>query len=184
MTFTQLSIEGLVIIEPRVFEDERGFFMETYNKEAFAEKGIDVNFVQDNHSSSTAKILRGMHYQLPPFAQDKLVRVVQGEVYDVAVDLRKGSPTFGKWEGVTLSAENKKMFFVPKGFAHGFLVLSETAGFVYKVTNLYAKESEGGMVWNDPDANIDWPISDPVLADRDANLPKLSELTLLPENWG
>jgi len=183
MEFKQLSIDGLVVIEPRVFEDDRGFFLETYNKKTFAENGIDVEFVQDNHSFSTSKILRGMHYQLPPFAQDKLVRVVQGVVHDVAVDLRKNSPTFGRWEGVELSAENKKMFFVPKGFAHGFLVLSETADFVYKVTNLYSKESEGGIVWNDSDVNIDWPISDPILADRDANLPKLSELTDLPESW-
>lgn len=184
MLFKNLSIDGLVVIEPQVFEDERGFFMESYNKKTFAENGIVVDFVQDNHSFSTSKILRGMHFQRPPFAQDKLVRVTSGKVYDVGVDLRKGSPTFGKWEGVELTAKNKKMFFVPKGFAHGFLVLSDTADFQYKVTNFYDKESEGGLVWDDEQVAIDWPIEDPILAERDKNLPTLTELKdNLPDSW-
>jgi dTDP-4-dehydrorhamnose 3,5-epimerase len=182
MDFRKLSIDGLVVIEPQVFEDERGFFMETYQKEKFAENGIEVDFVQDNHSFSVTNILRGMHYQLPPFAQDKLVRVVQGEVFDVAVDLRVDSETFGEWEGVKLSAENKRQFFIPKGFAHGFLVLSDSAHFVYKVTNFYNKESTGGVVWNDQEIGIEWPADEPVLNERDQDLPKLSDLKL-PNNW-
>lgn len=186
MTFKQLSLNGLYLIEPQVFADDRGFFMETYNKKIFAENGIDVDFVQDNHSRSSLGVLRGLHFQKPPFAQDKLVRVTSGEVLDIAVDIRSNSPTFGKWEATHLSAENKNMFFVPKGFAHGFYILSETVDFEYKVSNFYSKESEGGIVWNDPDLNISWfASSEPILSEKDQILPKFSEIKeeLLKINW-
>lgn len=168
MKFIKLDIPGLVLIEPSVFSDERGFFMESYNRKVFAENGIDMEFVQDNHSRSSKGVLRGLHFQKPPFAQDKIIRVTKGEVYDVAVDIRPQSPTFGKWSGVVLSEENKKMFFIPAGFAHGFLVLSDVADFQYKCSNFYSKESEGGILWNDPDLNIDWPkLDNIILSDKD-----------------
>ena len=151
------GIEGLYVIEPAVFGDARGYFMETYNYNDFKEAGLDHVFVQDNQSASTKGVLRGLHYQIN-YPQDKLVRVVSGEVYDVAVDLREGSKTFGKWFGVRLSAENKKQFFIPKNFAHGFLVLSDTAEFCYKVTDFYHPDDEGGIMWNDPEIGIDWPL--------------------------
>lgn len=151
------SIEGLKIITPSVFGDDRGYFMETYNYNDFAAAGIDVKFVQDNQSASKKGVLRGLHFQIN-YPQDKLVRVIKGEVYDVAVDLRKGSPTFGKYHGVLLSEENKKQFFVPKGFAHGFVVLSDYAEFCYKVTDFYHPGDEGGLMYNDPDINVAWPI--------------------------
>jgi len=175
MNFTKTKIEGLTIIEPSVFADDRGFFMETYSKKVFAENGIDVEFVQDNHSQSTKGVLRGLHFQKAPFAQDKLIRCTRGEVFDVAVDLRPDSATFGKWEGIVLSEENKKMFFIPKGFAHGFLVLSDVADFQYKCSNLYNKESEGGLLWNDPTIAIDWPKLDIdyILSDKDKIWPEL-----------
>ena len=154
---TTCEIEGLKIIEPTVHGDERGYFMETYNYNDFKEAGIDVEFVQDNQSSSCKGVLRGLHFQIN-YPQDKLVRVVSGEVYDVAVDLREGSPTFGKWYGVLLSAENKKQFFIPKNFAHGFLVLSESAEFVYKCSDFYHANDEGGLLWSDPDIGVKWPI--------------------------
>ena len=154
---TTCEIEGLKIIEPTVHGDERGYFMETYNYNDFKEAGIDVEFVQDNQSSSCKGVLRGLHFQIN-YPQDKLVRVVSGEVYDVAVDLREGSPTFGKWYGVLLSAENKKQFFIPKNFAHGFLVLSESAEFVYKCSDFYHANDEGGLLWSDPDIGVEWPI--------------------------
>lgn len=176
MRFAATSIKDLFVIEPMVFEDERGFFLESYNKKEFADNGIDVEFVQDNHSRSSKDILRGLHFQKPPFAQDKLVRVTKGEVLDVAVDIRRDSPTFGKWAKVLLSEQNKKMFFVPKGFAHGFLVLSETADFLYKVTNYYNKDSEGGIIWNDPDLKIDWGIDEPILSEKDLILPRFQNL--------
>ena len=152
-----MVIEGLHVIEPTVFNDERGYFMETYNQNDFKEAGLNMVFVQDNQSSSRKGVLRGLHFQIN-YPQDKLVRVVSGEVFDVAVDLREGSPTYGQWYGVLLSAENKKQFFIPKGFAHGFLVLSEHAEFVYKCSDFYHPNDEGGLIWNDPDIGVEWPI--------------------------
>ena len=151
------GIKGLKVVAPTVFGDARGYFMETYNYNDFKEAGIDVEFVQDNQSSSHKGVLRGLHFQIN-YPQDKLVRVVNGEVFDVAVDLREGSETYGKWFGVVLSAENKKQFFIPKGFAHGFLVLSEHAEFVYKCSDFYHPNDEGGLIWNDPDIGVEWPI--------------------------
>ena len=154
---TACDIEGLYVIEPAVFHDERGYFMETYNQNDFREAGLNMVFVQDNQSASKKGVLRGLHFQIN-YPQDKLVRVVAGEVYDVAVDLRKGSKTYGKWFGVLLSAENKKQFFIPKNFAHGFLVLSDHAEFAYKCTDFYHPNDEGGLSWRDPDINVQWPI--------------------------
>ena len=151
------EIEGLKIITPTVFGDERGYFVETYNYNDFKEAGIPEVFVQDNQSASKKGVLRGLHFQIN-FPQDKLVRVVRGEVYDVAVDLREGSPTFGKWKGVLLSAENKKQFFIPKNFAHGFLVVSDYAEFCYKCTDFYHPNDEGGLKYDDPDIGVEWPI--------------------------
>ena len=174
--FIQTKIAGLVVVEPDVFTDDRGFFMESYNQQVFAQNGIDVNFVQDNHSQSTKCVLRGLHFQKPPFAQDKLIRCTRGEVFDVAVDLRPGSVTFGQYESVVLSETNKTMFFIPKGFAHGFLVLSDIADFQYKCSNFYHKESEGGLFWNDPDLNINWPqLDNLILSDKDKLWPTLKE---------
>lgn len=154
---TKCDIEGLFIIEPQVFGDKRGYFMETYNENDFREAGLDMKFVQDNQSSSTKGVLRGLHYQ-KKFPQGKLVRAIRGTVFDVAVDLRKGSSTFGKWFGVELSEENKKQFYIPEGFAHGFLVLSDEAEFCYKCTEFYHPEDEGGIIWNDPDIGVEWPL--------------------------
>ncbi len=151
------EIEGLKIITPTVFGDERGYFMETYQYEDFKAAGIDVTFVQDNQSASKKGVLRGLHFQIN-YPQDKLVRVISGEVYDVAVDLRKGSPTYGQWHGELLSAENKKQFFIPKDFAHGFLVLSDYAEFCYKCTDYYHANDEGGLLWSDPEIGVKWPI--------------------------
>jgi dTDP-4-dehydrorhamnose 3,5-epimerase len=178
MTFENLNINGLVVVTPRVFGDDRGFFLESYNRKEFAENGIDVDFVQDNHSRSIKGVLRGLHFQKPPFAQDKLVRVTQGAVWDVAVDIRPDSPTFGQWEGVTLSEENKKMFFIPKGFAHGFIVLTDIVDFQYKCSNFYSKESEGGVLWNDPDLAVKWPhVDDMILSDKDKTWPLLKNIS-------
>ena len=165
------GIEGLKIIEPSVYGDNRGYFMETYNYNDFAKAGIDCQFVQDNQSASTKGVLRGLHFQLN-FPQDKLVRVVHGEVFDVAVDLREDSKTFGKWYGVALSSENKKQFFIPKNFAHGFVVLSEYAEFAYKCTDFYHPNDEGGLAWNDPDIGVAWPIP----ADMELNLSDKDKL--------
>ena len=169
MEATPLAIPEVILFEPTVFTDERGFFFESFNHKKFEEAvGYSVNFVQDNHSKSTKGVLRGLHYQLPPKAQGKLVRVTQGEVFDVAVDIRKNSPTFGKWVGEKLSAENKKQLWVPEGFAHGFLTLSETAEFLYKVTNYYSKEYERSIIWNDPNIGIDWTLQEqPQLSEKD-----------------
>ncbi len=167
--FIKTSIDGVIIVEPTAYGDNRGYFMETYQKEDFIKGGIAVDFVQDNQSMSTKGVLRGLHFQ-KQFSQSKLVRCIKGEVFDVAVDLREGSPTFGKWEGVVLSAENKRQFFIPKDFAHGFLVLSDEAEFVYKVDDFYHPNDEGGLMWNDPDIGIDWPISEDMeinLSDKD-----------------
>ncbi|MGL4911594.1 MAG: dTDP-4-dehydrorhamnose 3,5-epimerase [Romboutsia sp.] len=156
--FIKTTIKDLYIIEPTVFGDNRGYFMESYNKKDFNAFGLNMNFVQDNESKSKKGVLRGMHFQTE-FPQGKLVRVTEGVVFDVAVDLRKDSPTYKMWEGVTLSAENKKQFYIPEGFAHGFLVLSETATFNYKCTNFYMPEYDSGFIWNDIDINIKWPIN-------------------------
>ena len=157
ITVETCDIEGLKVVIPTVFGDARGYFVETYNYNDFKEAGIDCVFVQDNQSASKKGVLRGLHFQIN-FPQDKLVRVIKGEVFDVAVDLRKGSPTFGQWHGVLLSEENKKQFFVPKGFAHGFLVLSDYAEFCYKVTDFYHPNDEGGLMYNDPAIGVNWPI--------------------------
>ncbi len=174
--FVNTNIDGLIIIEPSVFKDDRGFFLESYNQKVFADNGIDVNFVQDNHSSSTQGVLRGLHFQKPPFSQDKLIRCSRGEVFDVAVDLRPNSVTFGQWESLILSEDNQKMFFIPQGFAHGFLVLSDIADFQYKCSNFYHKESESGLIWNDPDLNINWPqVNNLILSDKDKLWPSLKD---------
>lgn len=163
------EIEGLKVITPQVFEDSRGFFMETYHKQQFIDAGIDVEFVQDNQSASTKNVLRGLHFQ-KEFPQDKLVRAIKGAVYDVAVDLRPGSRTFGKWFGVELSEQNKKQFFIPKGFAHGFYVLTDYAEFAYKCTDFYHPNDEGGIAFDDPDIGVEWPFEkkeDLILSDKD-----------------
>ncbi len=175
--FIKTSIDGVIIVEPTAFGDSRGYFMETYQEQDFIAGGIDVKFVQDNQSMSTKGVLRGLHFQ-KQFSQSKLVRCIRGEVFDVAVDLRKGSPTFGKWEGVVLSAENKRQFFIPKNFAHGFLVLSDEAEFVYKVDDFYHPNDEGGLMWNDPEIGIEWPIEEGMeinLSDKDKIHPPFSE---------
>ena len=176
MKFTRLEIPDLVLIEPKVFGDDRGFFYESFNRQVFAQGvGADPDFVQDNHSRSSRGVLRGLHYQIQQ-AQGKLVRVVQGRVFDVAVDLRRASPTFGQWVGAELSGENKHMLWVPAGFAHGFVTLSDTAEFLYKTTDYYAPAHERSILWNDPEIGIEWPIDfEPSLAAKDAAGQRLSE---------
>ena len=176
ITVETCHIEGLKVITPTVFGDERGYFMETYNFNDFKEVGIDMEFVQDNQSASKKGVLRGLHFQIH-YPQDKLVRVIKGEVFDVVVDMREGSKTYGKWFGVRLSEENKKMFFIPKGFAHGFLVLSDYAEFVYKCTDFYHPNDEGGVIWNDDEIGIEWPIEEGMeltISDKDTKWGKLS----------
>lgn len=173
MFFHPMEIPGVVVIEPKIFRDARGFFMETYHAEKFREAGIDLPFVQDNHSRSTRNILRGLHIQVP-YAQGKLVRVIEGEIYDVAVDVRLGSPHFGKSVAVFLSAEKGNQLYIPPGFAHGFCVTSEIAQVQYKCTALYHPEAEFSIAWNDPELAIDWPIRDPILSDKDRNAPRLN----------
>ena len=175
-TFEKTFIEGIYIITPKVFGDSRGYFMETYKQSDFEEAGICCQFLQDNQSKSHKGVLRGLHFQ-KTHPQAKLVRVIKGEVYDVAVDLRKNSPTYGKYVGTTLSEENKKQFFIPRGFAHGFLVMSDEAEFVYKCDNLYHPEDEGGLIYNDKTVNIDWPTNfDLILSDKDKNFPDFEHL--------
>tara|TARA_B110000503_G_C6876126_1_gene300702 strand:+ start:49 stop:585 length:537 start_codon:yes stop_codon:yes gene_type:complete len=177
MNVVKTKLHDCVIVEPKVFGDERGFFLETFQAERYAAlAGITLPFVQDNHSRSSNAVLRGLHYQKTN-PQGKLVRVVSGEVYDVAVDIRHGSLTFGQWEGVILSEENKRQLWVPPGFAHGFLVLSDTADFEYKCTDYYDPSDEGSVLWNDPDLDIRWPISTPILSEKDANADRLVVLT-------
>jgi dTDP-4-dehydrorhamnose 3,5-epimerase len=177
MNVVQTAIPDVLILEPKVFGDDRGFFMESFNQKQFDEiVGRHVDFVQDNHSKSSKGVLRGLHYQLNPNAQAKLVRCVVGEVFDVAVDIRRSSATFGKWVGVRLSADNKRQFWIPEGFAHGFVVLSETAEFVYKTTNYYAPESDRGLLWSDPFIGIDWQgITAPLLSDKDSKQLRLQD---------
>lgn len=173
MDFSKTPIEGLLVLTPKVFTDNRGYFYESYNRRTLAEVGITAEFVQDNESFSAQNTLRGLHFQKPPFAQAKLVRVLEGTVWDVAVDLRRASPTFGQWFGVELSGENKKQFFIPRGFAHGFSVLSPTAKFAYKCDNYYNKASEGAVRFDDPELAIDWKIdlSKAVLSEKDLQNP-------------
>ncbi len=177
MNIIDTKIPDVKIIEPNVFGDERGFFFESFNQQQFeAAVGYPVNFIQDNHSKSSKRVLRGLHYQLPPHAQGKLVRCVVGEVFDVAVDIRQSSPTFGQWVGVHLTAENKRQLWIPEGFAHGFVTLSETAEFLYKTTNYYAPQSEGSIRWDDPQVGIEWPIeNDVILSEKDQEAVSLIE---------
>ena len=173
--FTRLEIPDLVLIKPKIISDTRGFFTETYQRSAFHEQGITESFVQDNLSRSTYASLRGMHYQIDPSAQGKLVSCLKGDIFDVAVDIRNGSPTFGKWVGVRLTDDNRHMLYIPPGFAHGFCVLSDQADFMYKVTNEYAPACERGIIWNDPAIGIVWPITEPILSEKDTLLPELHQ---------
>lgn len=178
ITVTRCEIEGLCVIEPKVFYDDRGYFVETYNQNDFKEEGLDMIFVQDNQSMSTRGVLRGLHFQ-KEHPQGKLVRVLRGKVFDVAVDLRKTSETYGQWFGVELSAENKKQFYIPEGFAHGFLVLSDEAEFAYKCTDFYHPGDEGGIIWNDPDIGIQWPIAEDmelILSEKDTKWGRIAGL--------
>jgi dTDP-4-dehydrorhamnose 3,5-epimerase len=175
MQVSRTALSGVVIIEPTVHRDERGFFLETYHAARFAEHGITATFVQDNHSRSRRGTLRGLHWQQER-PQGKLVRVIEGAIYDVAVDIQRGSPTFGHWIGVTISADDFRQIYIPPGFAHGFCVVSDVAQVEYKCTALYDPASERGLIWNDPDVGIEWPIADPVLSERDKGHPRLAEL--------
>jgi dTDP-4-dehydrorhamnose 3,5-epimerase len=177
MPFKPTNLSGLLIFEPKIFEDSRGYFFESYNENIFKDQGIDIKWVQDNQSSSEYGVIRGLHYQLPPFAQSKLVRVLRGKILDVAVDIRKGSPTYGKSFSIELSAKNKRQLLIPKGFAHGFSVLSKNAEVMYKCDSFYSKESEGGIVYNDAELSIDWKIDlkDAIVSDKDKLLPTLAQ---------
>lgn len=177
------ELPGVLILEPKVFGDDRGFFMEMFHEKRYADAGIRGPFVQDNYSRSAKGILRGLHFQEPQ-AQGKLVQVLAGAVYDVAVDVRRGSPTFGKWVAVELSTDNRRQLWIPPGFAHGFCVLSESADFHYKCTALYSPETERGVLWNDPDLGIPWPVSAPLLSGKDAKAPRLKDATVLPAYAG
>lgn len=175
MKLSETKLAGVLIIEPAIYGDARGFFMETWSQKRYAKAGLPASFVQDNLSFSVQGTLRGLHFQ-HPHPQGKLVYVLQGEVFDVAVDIRHGSPTFGQWEGVALSADNKRQLYIPEGFAHGFCVTSETALFAYKCTDLYNPQTEGGIIWNDPDLGIAWPDVVPILSEKDQNYPTLKQL--------
>ena len=177
MEVFETALPGIMILEPKVFGDARGFFLETWNRARYEQAGIAADFVQDNLSFSGKGILRGLHFQNPN-AQGKLVQVIQGEVYDVAVDIRRGSPTFGKWVGITLSADNRRQVFIPAGFAHGFCVTSDHALFSYKCTDFYNPEAEISIIWNDPDIAIDWPVTEPELSQKDRLANRLSQLPL------
>ena len=178
MEVIKTAIEGVVILEPRIFKDVRGYFFESFSQREFEEKVCETTFVQDNESRSCYGVLRGLHFQKPPFAQSKLVRVINGAVLDVAVDIRKGSPTFGQYISVELTGENHRQFFIPKGFAHGFAVLSEEVIFQYKCYNFYSPEYEGAITWDDPDLNIDWhiPVNKIILSEKDRRHPRLNEI--------
>ena len=175
MIFNSVEIEGLSIIDPNIFEDDRGYFFESYNKEIFHNNGITDLFVQDNQSKSQKNVLRGLHFQLPPYSQAKLVRVIQGSVLDVVVDLRKASKTYGKHFSIVISAENRKMFFIPEGFAHGFLTLEDNTIFSYKCSNVYHSESEDSILWNDEQINIEWGIENPILSGKDSESQNFNE---------
>lgn len=170
MEIRETKLSGLIILEPKVFGDKRGSFMETYNRETFARLGLDMTFVQDNESVSTKGVLRGIHFQRPPFAQGKLVRVVSGRALDYAVDLRRNSPTYGQYACVELSGRNKRMMYLPEGFAHAFLSLEDDTVFNYKCTNFYNKQSEDGLLWSDKDLGIEWPVDNPILSEKDLRL--------------
>ena len=174
--FKRLEIPDVILITPKVFIDERGFFMETYQKGEFAKAGITGEFVQQNHSKSVKGVLRGLHYQKEPYAQAKLVRCIKGEIFDVAVDIRRESDTFGKYVSAMLSEENKSMLYIPRGFAHGFEVLSRKAEVVYNVDNIYSKNNESGIIWDDPHISIDWPIKNPVLSNKDRDWHNIKEV--------
>lgn len=174
--FKRLEIPDVILITPKVFTDERGFFMEIYQKGEFAKVGITGEFVQQNHSKSVKGVLRGLHYQKEPYAQAKLVRCIKGEIFDVAVDIRKNSPTFGKYVFAILSEENKNMLYIPRGFAHGFEVLSDEAEIIYSIDNIYAKESESGIIWNDPSIKINWPIKSPILSEKDKKWSNINQI--------
>ena len=176
MNIIETKIPGLKIIEPKVFGDERGYFLESYNANAFSEAGLETTYLQDNESRSGKGVLRGLHFQEPPYAQGKLVRVVRGAMLDVSVDIRIGSPTYGHWEAVELSEHNKRMLWVPPGFAHGVATLEDDTILVYKCTNVYNKASENSIRWNDPELNIDWGIIDPVISDKDKTAPMFNQL--------
>ena len=178
MKFLKTDIPGVIIVEPTVFSDNRGYFLESFNKKNFEDNISKINFVQDNESKSSRGVLRGLHFQTPPFAQAKLVRCVKGSVLDVAVDIRKGSPTYGKHVSIELSEDNKKQLYIPRGFAHGYSVLSESAIFAYKVDNNYAPECDAGILWKDPDLNIQWGVNndDILISKKDSKLPSFSEL--------
>lgn len=176
MNITQTSLRDLLVIEPKVFEDDRGYFFESWNKAVFEEKGLYLNFIQDNQSLSSKGVLRGLHFQNPPYAQGKLVRVIQGSVMDVAVDIRKASLTYGEYFSIILSGKNKKSVWIPPGFAHGFVTLEDDTVFTYKCTDVYNKESEGSILWNDKDLNIDWGMENPIVSDKDAASPTFEML--------
>jgi len=173
--FIKCDLPGVVIVAPRVFEDERGFFLETYKKTDFIENGIDIEFHQDNHSLSAKHVLRGLHYQTPPAGQAKLVRVIRGAAWDVAVDIRRDSATFKKWFAVELSEANKKMLYIPEGFAHGFVALTDDTHLIYKCSREYSPENDAGIIWNDPGIGIEWPVGNPLLSEKDKVLPWLEE---------
>ena len=179
MPFIKTEFPGLLVFEPKVFEDNRGYFFESYNQKLFSAEGVEINFVQDNQASSSFGVIRGLHFQMDPFAQTKLIRVLSGKIIDAVVDIRKNSPTYGKAYTIELSAENKKQLLVPKGFAHGYSVISETAEVFYKCDEFYHKESEGGIAWNDPALNIDWqiPADKIIVSDKDQKYPSLENCT-------
>ncbi len=177
MVIERTPLDGLLIIKPDVFEDERGYFFESFNEEKFSAAGLNITFRQDNESKSRKGVLRGLHFQAPPFEQGKLVRVIRGSVLDVAVDIRRKSPTYGSWESIVLSGQNKWMYWIPPGFAHGFVTQEDDTVFFYKCTNVYNKASEGSVRWNDPVLDIDWGISDPVISDKDKLAPGFAGFT-------
>lgn len=175
--FKKYAIEGVTLVIPKVFYDDRGFFLESYKKTEFEENGINIDFLQDNYSKSKKGVLRGLHYQSSPKSQAKLVRCIKGSIFDVAVDLRKNSPTFGQWAGEILTEENMKMLYIPPEFAHGFVVLSQEAELLYKASNEYSKENDKGIIWNDPDIGINWNINfNPILSEKDKKLPRLKDI--------
>lgn len=176
MEIKPAGLDGLLLITPRIFSDSRGYFYESYNEETFSRNNLDMKFMQDNESCSSKHVLRGLHYQHPPFEQGKLVRVLQGSVLDIMVDIRRNSPTYGKYEKVVLSAANKLMLWIPPGFAHGFLSLENDTVFLYKCTHTYHKESESGIIWNDPDLAIDWGVDNPLVSEKDLELPPFSAI--------
>ena len=175
MKVHKCDIEGVVIIEPRIFADDRGYFFEAFSEREFAEQVCDTHFVQDNEVRSSYGVVRGLHFQLPPHAQSKLVRVAKGHILDVAVDIRQGSPTFGQYVAVELSDENHRQLFVPRGFAHGFVTLTDDVEFLYKADNYYAPEADGGIRWNDPEIGVEWGVEDPILSRKDENAPLLKD---------